>query len=282
MDEALSPEVISVDGLIGGWDSFLLDAYGVLVNAEGALPGAREFLERVNEEGKEFWVATNDASRLPETTQKRFASLDLPVETEQVLTSGGLIVGYFEKNDLAGANCVVLGTTDSAEYVRQAGGKVVPADPNGDVDVLVVADDDGFSFLEITEAALAMVLRSLERGKTPTILLPNPDIIYPKNKNEYGFTAGAVALLIETALQRCLGNDAPGFVGLGKPNPGLFEEGLKRASGRIVMVGDQMETDILGARRLGMDAVLIATGVSTWSPGVSAKLSPTHLLSSFV
>ena len=42
---------------------------------------------------------------------------------------------------------------------------------------------------------------------------------------------------------------------------------------RIVMIGDQLETDIKGARAAGLDAVWIETGVTTEIP----ESTPVHL-----
>jgi ribonucleotide monophosphatase NagD (HAD superfamily) len=72
--------------------------------------------------------------------------------------------------------------------------------------------------------------------------------------------------MIEAALEARYRDAAPRFVGLGKPHPAIFEAGLERLGDvpreRVVMVGDQLDTDIRGARGVGLDAVLVGTGVS--------------------
>ena len=289
MNHSQNPTFVTRADLLEKWDAFLLDAYGVLVNAEGALPGADSFIKSLTAMGKDYRVVTNDASRLPKTIQNRFLELGMKIPTDKILTSGHLLHDYFEKNHLVGAVCAVLGTDDSKEYVRQAGGTVIAASNMEVVDVVVIADDDGFPFLPQTEMTLSMIVRTLESGKTPTLLLPNPDIIYPKNSQEFGFTAGAIALLIEAALRRLCGSNAPDFVPLGKPNPGLFQMGMAAMGGKMVMVGDQIETDILGANRIRLDSVLATTGVSSAEifldsarskEADAALATPTHILKS--
>jgi ribonucleotide monophosphatase NagD (HAD superfamily) len=67
------------------------------------------------------------------------------------------------------------------------------------------------------------------------------------------------------------------FVRLGKPNTPIFEDAVRRAgTSRAVMIGDQLETDIKGARAAGLDAVWIETGVTSAIPDdTPAHLRPT-------
>ena len=93
-------------------------------------------------------------------------------------------------------------------------------------------------------------------------------------------TAGAMALLIETALQRRFPHEKLAFDRLGKPEPHLFAQGAARlgmAPDRLVMIGDQIETDIVGARAAGCDAALLA-GVSRWHSDAQHPVAPTWLL----
>lgn len=134
------------------------------------------------------------------------------------------------------------------------------------IDAIAVCDDDGFDFLRGVELALSAIVRSVEAGKPPALILPNPDLVYPKGGGEFGFTAGAIALLLEAALARRFPGRALRFVHLGKPEPLLFTTAarqLELAPERLVMIGDQLETDIAGARAAGCACALLA-GVSSW------------------
>lgn len=250
--------VIDVAQLLERYEGFLFDAYGVLVGDDAALPGAAETLARINAAGKPWFVLTNSASRLPETAARRYAGFGLVLPPERILTSGLLIEGFFREHGLRGARCRVLGTEDSRAYVARAGGEVVA----GDFDVLVVCDEKGFPFLETLDDVLTHLFARLDRGGPVTLVLPNPDLIYPTGQG-FGVTAGSIALMIEAALTLRYGPDAPRFLPLGKPQPGLFEEAARRAgTRRLVMLGDQLETDIAGAAAFGIDSVWVGTGVS--------------------
>jgi HAD superfamily hydrolase (TIGR01450 family) len=271
---------ISIDALLDRYDAFLFDAYGVLVHAAGPLDGARELLTRLNREARPFFVVTNDASKLPATAAQRFQRFGLPVEARQVLTSGLLLEAFFASERLQGRRCAVLGPTDSAHYVEQAGGVVVA--PDDVFDVLVIGDESGFPFIEWADAALSSLFRSIDAGRPVRLVVPNPDLIYPGGGG-FGFAAGTIANMFEGALALRY-PDRPDlrFARLGKPNAPIFEDAVRRAgTSRVVMIGDQLETDIKGARGAGLDAVWIETGVTTASPDdTPPALRPTWRMTS--
>lgn len=274
------PQATSVDALIERYEVLLIDAYGVLNDARGALPGATELVAHLRERDARFLIATNDASRLPATVAARLRGFGIAVDDDQVLTSGALLAPWIHERDLAGGTFLVLGTDDSRRYVTDAGGQLAPPDPAGRYDAIVVADDEGYDFLPGVEAALSAAIALIEAGNPPELALPNPDLIYPRGGGAFGFTSGAVALLIEAGLERRLGARAPRFDRLGKPNRPFFAEARRRAgTDSLVMIGDQIETDIVGARRAGFDAALLTTGISRWT-GEVGPLAPTYLLDS--
>lgn len=277
------PEPTTIAALLDRYDGLLLDAYGVLVNARGLLPGAAALFAELDRRGTPFAIVTNDASRSPSTYAARFARHGLTVAPERIVTSGGLLPAYFRDRGLAGARTCVLGTEDSLAYVRDGGGVPVALEPGMAIDAIAVCDDSGTPFVDGIELAFSAAVRAVEAGRRPALVLPNPDLIYPKSGGEYGFTAGAMALLIETALGRRFPGQGLAFDRLGKPGPQLFAEARRRVGGRVVMIGDQLETDIAGACAAGIDAALLA-GVSRWPPApaiatpVAGGVAPRYLL----
>lgn len=277
------PTAATTRELLDRYPGILLDVYGVLLDARGPLPGARELIAELDRSRKPFAIVTNDASRSITTYVQRFARFGLPIAAEHIVTSGSLLPGYFAAKSLAGARVCVLGTDDSAEYVRAGGGNVVPLEQGLELDVLAVCDDAGFEFLPGLEWAFSAVVRAIEAGRSPTLVLPNPDLVYPKSPGELGFTAGSMALVIEAALARRFQRPYL-FDRLGKPEPHLFTKAAKQLDiepERLVMIGDQLETDVAGARAAGCDAALLA-GVSRWRDEQSTEdvrpVAPTWLL----
>jgi ribonucleotide monophosphatase NagD (HAD superfamily) len=149
---------------------------------------------------------------------------------------------------------------------------VVP--PDEPFDVLVIGDESGFPFFAWADAALSSLFRSIDAGRTVDLVVPNPDLIYPGGGG-FGFAAGTIANMFEGALGlRYPHRGDLRFVRLGKPNTPIFEDAVRRAgTSNVVMIGDQLETDIKGARAAGLDAVWIETGVTTRIP----EATPLHL-----
>ncbi len=165
--------------------------------------------------------------------------------------------------------------------MRDAGGNIVP--PSEPFDVLVVADQSGYPFSEAVNAALSSLLLALDHSRDIRLVLPNPDLIYPSAEQFFGFTAGAVAAMFESALRaRYPYRSALSFTPLGKPNEGLFAEALRRSGTRtMVMIGDQLETDIQGAGSYGLDTVWQYGRVSDTSPSqLPGQVQPTYRLRS--
>ena len=275
---------ISMGELLDRYEVILLDSYGVLIHQHGPLPGALALVGTMNAVDKRYFILTNDASRSPDAASRRYHSLGLAIPPGRVITSGSLIAPYFAAKGLRGARCIVLGPEDSVRYVAEAGGEVIPAADDADPEVVAVCDESGFPFLETVDAVLTSVFRRLDAGKPLHLLLPNPDLIFPRGERSYGLTAGSIAMVLEAAMAlRYPSGDYPRFVPLGKPHPPIFEEALRRGgSPKMVMIGDQLSTDIRGARDFGIDSALVPTGLTHIGGGGLGDVYPTYVLPTLV
>lgn len=272
---------INIEKLMARYSVLLLDAYGVLVHTSGALPGAAQLIDTLNRNKKPYYILTNDASKLPATSTKLFQSFGLAIAPDRIITSGSLLVDYFSGNQLKDAPCAVLGPEDSTRYVELAGGRVVaPRDP---FEVLVIGDESGYPFLETVDTVLSGLFKKFDDGANVHLVLPNPDLIYPKADQGFGIASGSIALILEAALQRRYpARPELKFARLGKPHAAIFKEALERSGTRdMVMIGDQLETDIRGAIEFGLDAVLVGTGITNMKLNdVDKSLQPTYYLDS--
>jgi HAD superfamily hydrolase (TIGR01450 family) len=274
---------ITIDGLLDRYEAILFDAYGVLVHDEGPLPGAAELLARLDREGRRWLVVTNDSTKLPATAAARFQRFGLPIDSGHLLTSGMLLRAHFAARGLRGKRCAVLGTPDSERYVVEAGGEVVP--PEQSFDVLVIGGCLwDFPLLEFADRAISSLVKAIDEERPVDLVVPNPDLVYPRGAG-FGFAAGTIANMFEGALAlRYPSRTDLRFVRLGKPNAPIFEEALRRAgTTRVVMIGDQLETDVKGARAAGIDAVWIETGVTAVIPADTPQaLRPTWRMAGLV
>lgn len=273
--------------LIHRYEGFLLDAYGVLVHGGGPFPGAADFLHALERAGRPWLIVSNDASKTPEHAASRYRNYGFPVTEAHVLNAAMLLGDWFARNDLLGAGCRVLGTADSAAMVQRAGGVVLDLkDP--DFDVLVLCDEAGYPLLETLDDTLTCLVHACERGRAVALVLPNPDLTYPRGPGQgaagtgqWGFAAGALAAMLESGLAARGSLTNARFEPLGKPHRAMFERALTLLGTRnTLMIGDQLPTDIRGGQAAGLDTALASWGVTRW-PVEHALDVPTWLLRGF-
>lgn len=275
----------SLSQIIQDHDLFLIDAYGVLMTSEGPLPGATEMMRELAKHGKDYFILTNDASRTPESCAALYRARGFDIPVEKILSAGVAIIETFISAGLTGARSVVLGKPDTHECVRRAGGRVIEITPEADYDVLVIGDDSGFDFLPTMNALLTATHRMIKRGQTPKFLLANPDLLYPKGPEAFGFTSGSLARLLEIGLRDLHPAVSLNFEVLGKPAPLLYNLARSRTrvpAERTIMLGDQLHTDIAGANRAGIHSALLATGITQLplAPDLIDDHKPTYVLAS--
>jgi 4-nitrophenyl phosphatase len=260
----MSAKPISAAEITQLCQGLLLDSYGVLVNSAGALDGAAAFIGHLNERRFPYAVVTNDASRTPESISRWYTELGFSIAPPNIISSGLLVAEYVADQALAGARARVLGPADSIQMMKDAGLEVIPlGDTEAEAEVVVLCDEAGYPFLRTLDYTLSMIWRRQKRGEQTHLLLPNPDRVYPRSSGSLGLGAGAVAAALESALAAALPDRAGvHFIPLGKPHAPIFER-AKSALGQepLCMVGDQLETDIAGAKNAGLLAALVGTGV---------------------
>ncbi len=287
----MKPQLTTVDQLLDRYDAFGFDSYGVLVDGIDPLPGALDLIKRLNDAGKSWVVATNDASRLPHTRLELMQSQGFEIETHQVVSSGSLLKGFFEARQIQGTKCIATGFGEAIEYVKVGGCEPVQLGATDDSAAsLVLAGIHGFDWEQGLSDILSLAFRRLDAGNPLHMAVPNPDILYPDGEQRYSVGPGGLAELIETALQRGFGvSEWTTFAKLGKPHAPMFDEIRRRlpSDSKAVFFGDQLHTDILGGNVAGFDTVLMGTGIARWQgpedfDDVDSSQVPTYLLPSLV
>lgn len=274
-------KIANLNPLIERYEGFLFDAYGVLYDGRGLIAPCVEAWRAIRSAGKKSWILTNGSSRTLEDSALMYRRLGLEIETSDIINSASLLAPYFVEKGLIGSRTAVLGTKASGKYLEEAGGILVDPLQTDDYSVVVIANQTDFPLLDSLEAVLSNVITRVEENRPIHLILTNPDLIYPHASRRFGITAGSLALLLEAALTARLGPDAPRFEKLGKPYPRIFQEAIKRAGTRkLLMIGDQLETDIRGAENAGLDSVLVGTGMiraGLWKKADSDP-TPTYIL----
>jgi ribonucleotide monophosphatase NagD (HAD superfamily) len=93
------------------------------------------------------------------------------------------------------------------------------------------------------------------------VVVANPDLAYPVNDEEVGLAVGSLAAMLERIVGKA-------FIRFGKPDTMMFSHAFACANDNlpdlkksdILMVGDTLETDILGANTFGLDTALVLSG----------------------
>ena len=117
----------SFDELSDSYPVLFLDAFGVLRNSGGLIPGSLDVIDRLRARGKDIYVLTNDASRSPEELSQIYVDAEARqmIPAERIISSGMLASEYLAQ-EIESGQVGYLGSQKSAEYIRSAGLAPVP------------------------------------------------------------------------------------------------------------------------------------------------------------
>jgi len=229
------------------FDVFVFDAFGVLNVGETPIEGAALRIEKLRQAGKQIVLLTNSASQSRQKIKEHFSALGFDFTFEEIVTSRDILI-------------VAL-----AGYDPKMSWGIIASDPLSFADlpcqtILLdranIADVDGFIFLRITEWTTDSheeLINALHAHPRP-VLIGNPDLVGPR-ENSFSRQPGYFAHDIW---------DRTGIVPqfFGKPYANAFDlvrerlgdQGLEK---RVVMAGDTLHTDILGATVAGFSTALV-------------------------
>ncbi|MGC9529175.1 MAG: HAD-IIA family hydrolase [Candidatus Bipolaricaulaceae bacterium] len=237
---------------------FVLDVDGVLVRGSQPVPGAAEALAALRRHGR-IVLLTNNSTRSRRATAAGLAELGFFVSAEETVTSSYVAARYLQE-EAGRCRAWPLGEEGLHEELAAAGHRI--SEPR-EADWIVVGMDR-----KLTYDKLARALEGLLRGAR--LLATNRDGTFP---TPAGLQPGAGAVV--GALEGM--GFAPEEV-VGKPSPIAFQVALEVAGAgpeEALMIGDRLETDILGAAAVGMDTAMVLTGVSTGEAAKESGAGPT-------
>jgi HAD superfamily hydrolase (TIGR01457 family) len=241
-------EVSMNNRLIDCFDGVLADLDGVVYIGPRVIGGAIDALEQLAGEGKSLAYVTNNASRSPEEVATHLRDLGAPAKAEQVFGSALAGAELLAGTVAAGSSVLVVGSQFLADSVR-AQGLVVVQSSDDRPDAVIQGFSSAVGWKDLAEAAYAITAGA-------TWVATNVDMTLPQ---ERGFAPGNGALVAAVAA-------ATGKSPLvaGKPEAALFEMAARHSGvQRALVVGDRLDTDILGGNRASMATVLVLTGVDS-------------------
>lgn len=224
---------------------FICDMDGVLYHGNVLLPGAKEFVDWLQKEKKEYLFLTNNSGQTPRELRQKLLRMGVDVPEEHFYTSA-LATAAFLKEQQPGCEVYVIGEAGLLNAIYDAGLTMNDVNP----DYVVIGEAKSYSLETITKAT-NLVLNGAR------LIGANSDVTTPL---EDGF-APACGVLV-APIELATGKKA---YFCGKPNPLMMRTGLKKIgchSHESVMIGDRMDTDISTGLESGMQTVLVLSGVS--------------------
>lgn len=260
------------------------DAFGVIKSYNGLITGMDKTFAYLEEQGKEYYIVTNDASRSPMQLAQTYHKIGLDIiQHDRIISSGMLAKEYLDLKVNDGI-VAYLGTESSAHYIDSSGLHTLPVSAitqyNIDqVNALVLLDDEGFNWFDDLNRTVNIL-----RKRTIPAIVANTDHIYPiTGSNDVSIAIGGVATMIESIVGKK-------FIRFGKPDSQMFmfAYDLLRERSRgsiskkdILMVGDTLHTDILGGNKFGLDTVLVLSG-NTLPDDAETRIRATGIMPTYV
>ncbi len=221
------------------YDVFLIDLDGVVFIGNQILPGSKEGIDKLHKLGKQVCFLTNDPRLLRQELSTRLSLLGIEASPEECITAGWATAHYLAQNAI---DCAyVIGTESFKTEISNMGVKVIE---QGDCQAVIVGYDENTTFYQVQQA-----VRYIENGAQ--FIATNDDRSFPGPEGCCVATGAIVEAVQATSRQRP--------IIIGKPYPHIFRMALKNVdrNARIVMIGDNPDTDILGAHQLGIDGILV-------------------------
>lgn len=236
---------------LDGVDLVLADLDGVVYRGAEALPQAVEGIRRAQETRRVAYI-TNNAARTPAHVAAQLVGFGLDAVADDVVTSPQAAVALLREILPTGATVFVVGGEGLTSEVERAGFIVTRSAEDSPAAVVQGFHPD-IGWTDLAEAAFALAAPPGADEGIPWVAT-NTDWTIPL---ERGLAPGNGSLV--SAVHLAVGR-LPVFAG--KPERAIFDTAVARyGQGSALMIGDRLDTDILGANRAGIPAALVLTGV---------------------
>lgn len=226
-------------------NGFLIDMDGVLYRGHGLIPGADDFVKQLLEHDVPFLFLTNNSQRTRRDVATKLQRMGIPISKEHVFTCA-MATARFLAAQKPNGTAYVIGEGGLLNALHENGYAIVDQQP----DYVVVGEGRAFT-MEMFERAVNMILAGAK------LVATNID---PNCPTQDGMRpgCGAIVSMLETA------TGVKAF-SAGKPSPIMMRAARKQlglSAGETTMIGDTMETDILGGVQLGYRTALVLSGTT--------------------
>jgi glycerol 3-phosphatase-2 len=244
------------------YDGLIVDLDGVVWLGGTPIDGAAHAIGTLRARGTRIVFVTNDPQSSREAFATRLTAMGVPATAEDVVTSAAATARHLSSDRLIpGRNVLVVGGPALVAEIERVGLTVVPPIEASRADVVVVGGHDGFDYAQLTAATKAISVGAALYATGRDAVFPTPQGPLP--------ATGALLAAIEVA------GGVTATV-IGKPEPFIFEIARDILVGcrRVAVVGDHLDSDVGGAKRAGLEAILVLTGATTASELATAVVRP--------
>ena len=242
--------------------TYIIDLDGTMYSGGTNIDGARQFIDYLHSKNLPYIFLTNNATRTKKQAKEHMLNLGFKdIKEEDFFTSAMATAQYIAKN-YTEKKCFIVGESGLEEAMKECNLELVQENAN----FVVVGLDRNATYKKYSEA-----LHNILAGAK--FIATNPDRLLANN-GTFDIGNGAVIDMLEYAS----GVEA---VKVGKPyqtilNILLEEKKLKKED--IILLGDNLETDI----KLGYDArietIMVCSGVHTEKDIDRLKVYPTKVV----
>lgn len=222
---------------------FLIDMDGVIYRGHELIRGADEFIARLIREDIPFLFLTNNSQRTRRDVAIRLGRMGICVEERHIFTCAMATARFLAEQKPEGT-AYVIGEGGLLNALHRNGYAIVDHSPD-----YVVVGEGRTVTLEMLETAVRMILGGAK------LIATNLDPSCPTATGTRP-GCGATVAYLETAT-------GVKSLGIGKPSPVMMRAARKAlglATSETVMIGDTMETDILGGVQMGYRTILALSG----------------------
>ncbi len=222
---------------------YLIDMDGVIYRGGQLIPGADRFVNGLREANIPFLFLTNNSQRTRRDVATRLQRLGIDVTEEHIFTCAMATARFLSQQKPQGT-AFVIGEGGLLTALHENGYAIVDKDP----DYVVVGEGRTVSF-EMLEAALGMIMDGAK------LVATNLDASCPTRDGVRPGCGATVAMLETASGQKAFS--------VGKPSPVMLRAARKELAlptDQTVVIGDTMETDILGGVQLNYKTILVLTG----------------------
>jgi len=243
---------------------FLIDMDGVIYRGGELIPGAQPVVQRLFDEQVPFTFLTNNSRWTRRDVMTKLGRMGINVDEPHIFTCA-MATARFLASQKPGGTAFVIGEGGLLQALHRNGYAIVDKDP----DYVVVGEGRTVN-MEMIDAAVEMILGGAK------LIATNLDPNCPTAGGATRHGCGATVAMLETAT----GHTA---FSVGKPSPVMMRtarKALRLSTGETIMIGDTMETDILGGVQVGYRTVLVLTGSTARKDLARYAYRPDFVLSS--